>query len=153
MFSQKRDAGSFVKMRLVPFEDKTPTQAKLLTSAPTFDATQGLEVPEDRGKSPHHVKKLNSLQRRLLGHKASVAKTSLGELMLDGQVLRGTNYTAAFNGLYVNHHVPPKGTRELVLKLKQLGIPKSYLLSDYAHSVYGQTGGTIHKRKQVLRVY
>jgi hypothetical protein len=115
------------------------------------DAT-GWDIPKQ------YAAKFRSLQEWLSGHRASVARTSQDELVLDGRVLRGTNYAAAFKGLYVNTKTPPNGTRELVLKLKQLGIPKSCISSRFALSFYGQAGlGLLskrkYKRKQILRVY
>lgn len=110
----------------------------------------------DLPKSYH--KKFGQLVSFLEQNPTTVRKTGAGELVLDGRTLRGTSYDAAFRSLYVNTKNPAPGTRELLLRLKQLGVPKRIFSSKYAQSLYGQAGkgrpSSVRSRiSGVLRVY
>jgi len=85
-------------------------------------------------------RKFESLLSFLDSHPSRIGRSSAGELVLDGRTVRGTNYNQAFRGLYVNTKESPPGLRELVVRLKRLGVPDRLISSKNAKIVYGQIG-------------
>lgn len=95
----------------------------------------------------------------------SVGRTNHDELVIDGNVLRGTSYADAFRALFVNTTHLPVGTRLLVRKLQQLQVSPNLISSRYARNIYNQGGGgtkrigrrrvapVTHKAPRALRVY
>jgi hypothetical protein len=85
-------------------------------------------------------KKFESLLSFLDSHPSKISRSGAGELVLDGRTIRGTNYNQAFRGLYVNTKESPPGLRELVVRLKRLGVPDRLFSSKNAKIVYDQIG-------------
>lgn len=118
-----------------------------------------VQVPLQYQRKAHEL--LLALARAPPG---SVGQSDHGELVIDGEVMRGTSFTGAVRGLYVSSTLPPPGTRQLVRKLHELRVPPNLLCSRFARNVYNQGGGSFRfvrrhvppitrKRAHVLRVY
>lgn len=109
------------------------------------------DIGEAESKIPtKQRKKFNQLVAFLDGRSGTVGRTKTGELVLNGDVLRGTNYVQAIRSLYVNTKAPSPGMRDLVSHLKNIGAPVSMFTSTNAKHVYGQLGGG--KRKKVKKI-
>jgi hypothetical protein len=127
----------------------------------SFDSDTDVNVIEPAVNIPKaQRKKFESLLTFLDGHPSKISRSNAGELVLDGRTIRGTNYNQAFRGLYVNTKESPPGLRELVVRLKQMGVPDRLLPSKNARIVYGQVGSGKKskvvkgiKRAPILRVY
>jgi len=127
----------------------------------SFDGDTSVNVIEPVVNIPKaQRKKFESLLTFLDGHPSKISRSSAGELVLDGRTIRGANYNQAFRGLYVNTKESPPGLRELVVRLKQMGVPDRLLPSKNAKIVYGQVGSGKKskvvkgvKRAPILRVY
>lgn len=88
----------------------------------------------------------------------AVGRTASDELVINGTVVRGTSYTSAMRNLFVNTANPAPGTRQLVNKLRDLGVPRSALSSKVAQVYYSQAGSGFAIRfpgryGRVLHVY
>ena len=109
-----------------------------------------------------YAQKLGRVLTWLSSAPGAVGRTSSDELVIDGAVLRGTSYSGAMRGLFVNTTLPPPGTRQLVARIRTLGIPKTAISSRAARSYYGQAGSGLSnlalgrfpgRPGRVLRVY
>lgn len=128
-------------------------------SSSTFLQAQGQnKLPEDRPPITSLVipkrfnAKFSKLLNYLIDHPGQVSSSDSGELVIDGHTIRGTNYASALRSLYLDYKQPAPGSRELVNKLKALGVPKEVVSSKFAKTLYGQLGSG-KKRMHVLRVY
>jgi hypothetical protein len=126
--------------------------------SPFPQAQSQVQLPEDRPPITSLVipKRFNAKYSKLLNylidHPGQVSSTDSGELVIDGHTIRGTNYASAFRSLYLDYKQPAPGSRELVHKLKSLGVPKDVVSSKFAKTLFGQIGSG-KKRVHVLRVY
>jgi len=128
---------------------------------PAFNGDTSVNVMEPAVNIPKaQRKKFESLLSFLDDHPSKISRSSAGELVLDGRTIRGTNYNQAFRGLYVNTKESSPGLRELVVRLKRLGVPDHLISSKNAKVVYGQVGrgkkskaSKRIKQAPILRVY
>jgi hypothetical protein len=106
---------------------------------------------------PHMYKlKLSRLLQHVETHPNAIGRTNADELITDGTVHRGTSFSGAIRALYVNSSTPAPGLRQLVLRLRTLGVPIELISSKAARAIYGQNGSGIMwpgKPGRVLRVY
>ena len=126
--------------------------------AETATAAETIEPPSLTTVSvPQTYKqKLERLLQHLDEHAGAIGRTASDELVIDGVTHRGTSLAGAIRSLYVNTSSPAPGTRQLVARLRKLGVPKELLSSHVAQTLYDQIGSGIQlpgKRGRVLHVY
>jgi len=149
---------------LPPPPSPSPRPMPKTKDSSSFDGDASVNVMEPTVNIPKaQRRKFESLLSFLDSHPSSIGRSSAGELVLDGRTVRGTNYNQAFRGLYVNTKESPPGLRELVVRLKRLGVSDRLISSKNAKLAYGQIGQgkrskTVKRVKPVnqapvLRVY
>lgn len=143
----------------VDLRDRTAPAAPVVeATAPAAAAASSDVAPLLDVQVPHmYAKKLGRLLEQLSSAPGVIGRTESDELVIDGVVHRGTSFSGAMRGLFVNYTTPPPGTRQLVTRLRKLGVPKGALSSKAALGYYSQAGSGLPRFPgrpgRVLRVY
>jgi hypothetical protein len=85
----------------------------------------------------------------------AIGRSADDELVIDGQVLPGTNYITTVKGLFYGQH-PPKGVSKLVARLKDLGATSNMISNKTARILFEQSGNGLlppGRRIQFMRIY
>ena len=115
-------------------------QAEEQAAALAMMAGRPLAIEMDDLQITKHVGRVERLGEMIYQKTEQVGRSEDGELMIDGRIIPGSDYVMAFRGLFSNYKFAPKGMKQLVEKLRDMGMPRDLPTANLAKTLYDQTG-------------
>jgi hypothetical protein len=127
--------------------------APVKVEAPSHSEYYPIDIADLRMSTANkNAKRIGDL---LAKNPEAIGRSVNDELVIDGQVMPGTNYITAVKGLFYGQH-PPKGVSKLVARLKDLGATGSMISNKTARILFEQSGNGLlppGRRIQFMRIY